>query len=107
VNGRIYPKEVLERAIKEAFDRHDGQIFIIRDIESDLTVIDIRKIIGIAKSFTIEEDGTVLFDINFIDAPASDEINFVSTVGMGEERDNVITSFSLTCLAKAYNEERK
>lgn len=98
-NGIVYPKEVLEKAIKEAQEAVSNGKMMVHC--GDGTIADTGKIVGVARGLELV-DGKVEANIDVIDAPLSDIIQkgLVSYFprGVGSVDDGRTSDFKLTSI---------
>lgn len=94
INGRIYPKRILEKALDDYKDR----LLLIHDYnDAKDGVVPYNKCIGICKDYEILDDEEISFYIK----PINEDINNykIGLFGYGNVDDNnVITDFKPICL---------
>jgi len=95
-NGRIYPKEVLLKALKDK-----KEFPIVLDIDIDIKRVDITKIQAFSKSFDISEDGKVIIETGEVFGKIlkklKDEIIPIklNPISVGTIKDNIVSDLNL------------
>lgn len=101
-NGRIFPKDVMEKAIKD-FNENKEVGWITR--ENNEVYPSLNDTIGTLKKVTIEENGEVFGDVQLLPTPEEEFVKnmietdniHISPVGYGEVDENgVVKNIDIT-----------
>ena len=99
-SGRIYPKEVVQKAIDDFNELHDGKMYI-ESREGDLFSrdVDMRKVIGVVNDLIIEDNkvkGTLKV-LDGIEATKLQDISDIILCGEGDvnHETNTVSNYKI------------
>lgn len=97
-NNRVYPKPVMEAAIKNAKSKIESQRFFLVDKQPDSTHVSLNNVVGVVEKLEIENNDLIA-DIKFLNTPNATALEtminngllHVRTAGIGSVKnvDNV------------------